>query len=185
MKNLETYESFFKNFKNLFKKDDKVAPDQAAKWLKISKNEEPKEVHPADDERYMSKERKDEISDTIVDCIQDVLDEYGIYNSNNKEWINVMMWAYIKDNDGVKSGVEIYNIRQSVYDNLVSDINEKKNMIESVCGVRVTIIYYGGDFDYGLEYGENDSDATIQIEFPFYEQDSYDVQKERAKKGYH
>ncbi len=178
MKNLETYESFFKNLKNLFKKDATHSFGAFYKNLKYGKVT-PDEPHPVDDERYMTKERKNEITDTIVDCLQDIFDEYSIYNSNGKKWHNVMMWSYINC-ESSRVGIEIYNIRQMSYDNLLDDITDKKDMLESMCGVKVRIDDWGG----GFEYGEKDSDATIQITFPFHEQSSYDVQKERAKMGW-
>lgn len=193
MKNLKTYESFFSRLFGGKKTKDKIQPikEPIQPGKKIFKPEFVGKNLPIDDERYMSKERLEEISDIIADCLQEIFDEYGISKYNGRygyEPDNIgTFWNFEPDIEGgsevqVKSGVHIYNISERDWDDLCYAVWDMKDKIEDLTGVRIDTmeVPHYTSMDEDSEW----TDGEITISFPYYIQRSYSVSDERRKMGY-
>lgn len=174
---IKTYESFFSR---IFKKVKDKFPIQIG-------SEDPKEPeHPLDDERFMSDERMDQISNTISDCLQDIFDKYDIPNFEDDRgvyWEFETMDNYASDRDpGTKKGVNIREVPVSIWDEITDDIIKLRPKMEELCGVRIhvmDVLFPGPDHPI-----ESDDTGDIEIDFPYWFQKSYSVRDERKKMGY-
>lgn len=168
MKHLKTYEGLFDFLKRRKKDDSLVSINQYDLVGKPNK----KTPH-LDDERYMSNDRLEEISDIIADCLQDIFDDWGISKRDTKysqELEGGIYWNYkgkIENGDivQVKNGVFIYNVSDDWYSSLLNDVWDLKEQMEGLCGVVIDVS--------GVPPWEKLEDGKIEIDFPFYDQKSY------------